>query len=223
MDCCGGYDEVFTERAARMLRRRFDRRGLRGPGREMVRWLDARGLVEGARVLEIGGGLGELQVELLRRGAAEVTNVELVRSYETEAARLLADQHLTGRVERVVGDLVVDPGLAGEADVVVLNRVVCCYPDAAGLLAAAGERASKALVLSHPPRTLLVRAGLAVLNSWERLRGRDYRAWAHPPAQMLAVLATTGLRPAMEGRAGVWRIQALERVTTRPGAATTSP
>lgn len=211
MDCCGGYDEVFTERQARWLRRRFERRGLGGPGLEMVRWLGSEGLLDGVSVLEIGGGVGELQVELLRRGAARVTNVELVGSWEGEAGRLLAEHGLEGRVERVLGDLVDQPGLAGEADVVVLNRVVCCYPDVVALLRAAGERARTALVFSHPPRTLTVRAGLAVLNGWQRLRGRDYRAYAHPPETMLAVLAATGMRPVLSERAGLWRVQGLER------------
>lgn len=211
MDCCSGYDEVFTARQARWLRRRFERRGLSGPGREMVRWLTARGLLQGASVLEIGGGVGELQVELLRQGAARVTNVELSSSWESEAGRLLADHGLEGRVERVLGDLVDQPHLAEEADVVVLNRVVCCYPDYAGLLRVAGGRAGTALLFSHPPRTASVRAGLAVLNAWERFRGRDYRAWAHPPGEMLAVLGQQGLRLVTSERSGVWQVRALER------------
>lgn len=213
MDCCGGYDEVFTERQARWLRRRYSRRGLTGPGRTMVTWLRSRGLLEGASVLELGGGVGELQVELLRQGAGSVTNVELASSWESEAGRLLDEHGLRGRVQRVLGDLVLDPTLAGEADVVVLNRVVCCYPDYTGLLRAAGERARRAVVLSHPPRTPSVRAGLVVLNAWERLRGRDYRAWAHPPGAMLAVLEDQGLRPAMSERSGMWRVRGLERPT----------
>lgn len=211
MDCCGGYEEVFTERQARWVRRRFDRRGLTGPGREIVRWLGSRGLVEGVSVLEIGGGLGEVQVELLQRGARRVTSVELTASWETEAVRLLAAHGLDGRVERVVGDLVHQSGLAGEADVVVLNKVVCCYPDHAGLLRAAGQRARRALVFTHPPRTVPVRAGLCVLNAWQRARGRDYRSFAHPPEAMLQVLRGTGLRPVHSRQAGLWRLQSLER------------
>ena len=212
MECCGGYDEVFTERQARWVRGRFERRGLTGPAREIVRWLGSRGLQEGVSVLEIGGGLGELHVELLRRGAARATSVELTGSWEREARRLLAAEGLEHRVERVLGDLVHQPDLAGQADVVVLNKVVCCYPDHAALLQAAGERARRALVLSHPPRTPLVRAGLTVLNAWERLRGHDYRAYAHPPEQMLEELSATGLRPVTSERAGLWWVQGLEPV-----------
>lgn len=211
MDCCGSYDEVFTERQARSHRRRFEQSGLTGPGRAIVDWVVLRGLHDGASVLEIGGGVGELQVELLRRGALRAANVELSRSWEPEAGRLLDRHGLADRVERVSGDLVTQPGLAGEADVVILNRVVCCYPDYAGLLRAAGERARRALVFTHPPRTAVVRGGLAVVNAWQRARGREYRAYAHPQEDMLDVLAATGLRPVTSGRAGMWWLQGLER------------
>lgn len=212
MDCCSsGFDDVFTERQARRLRRRYERRGLTGPGRPMVRWLRDRGLLQGCTVLEVGGGLGELHPVLLQEGAVRITNVELTRTWEAEAQRLLTERGVAGRVDRVLGDLVRQPGLADAADVVILNRVVCCYPDHAGLLRAAGDRARRALVLSHPPRTATVRAGVAALNTWESLRGRDYRAYAHPPEEMLSVLAATGLRPVLGERAGLWWVRGLER------------
>lgn len=211
MDCCGsGYDEVFTQRQARWLRRRYEQRGLGEPTRSMVDLLVDRGLA-GANVLEIGGGVGELHVELLRRGAARATSVEITGSWEEEAHRLLADHGLQDRVRRVFGDLVQDPGLAGEADIVVLNRVVCCYPDVVGLLTAAGSRARRTLVLSYPPRNAVVRAGLATVNGWQRLRGRDYRAFAHRPRAMHEVLGHVGLRSFVRTRRGVWIVSALER------------
>lgn len=214
MECCGsGYDEVFTERQARWMRRRYDRHGLGQPARAMADLVAGRGL-EGASVLEIGGGLGDLHVELLRRGAATATNVELSTSWEGPAGELLRGHHLEGRVTRVFGDLVQDPGLAGEADVVVLNRVVCCYPDFAGLLAAAGRRARRMLVFSYPPSNAIVRAGLSVINGWQRFKDRDYRAFAHPPAAMHEVLEQAGLRPAVRTRQGVWRVSVLERVVS---------
>lgn len=219
MDCCSsGYDEVFTERQARWLRRRYERRGLGEPGRSMVDLVAARGL-DGVTVLEIGGGVGELHVELLRRGAARATSVELTSSWDGEAERLLRDHGLEGRATRVCGDLVQDPGLAGEADVVVLNRVVCCYPDVAGLLAAAGSRARRTLVFSYPPRNAVVRAALALVNGWQRLRGRDYRAFAHPAAAMHEALEAVGLRPVARTRRGVWTVSALERVDALERAA----
>ena len=90
-DCCNrdDYDDTFGDRFARKMARRYRRRGLSRSERAIVRFLQARG-IEGASVLEIGGGLGELHVELLRHGAARATNLEISTKYEPEAARLLS-------------------------------------------------------------------------------------------------------------------------------------
>jgi hypothetical protein len=78
-DCCepDGYDEKFSDRFARRVARRYRRRGLSRSSRAIVSFLTERG-IEGVTVLEIGGGVGEIQVELLRRGVARASNLETV-------------------------------------------------------------------------------------------------------------------------------------------------
>ena len=210
--CCppNRYDAIFDDRFARRAARRYERRGLSSSARRMVAFLEAQGIT-GATVLEIGGGVGELQVELLRRGAARATNLEVASTYETEAARLLADAGLTGRVERRHLDIVEAPEQVEPADVVVLHRVVCCYDDYARLLAAAGSHARRALVFSHPPRNAGSRAYMTVQNAVLRLMGKDYRGFTHPPADMLRVLRDQGLSPAYAHRGPIWQVAGLTR------------
>src|SRR3954469_5968085 len=125
--CCNprGCDRFFTPRFARRVAERYRKRGLDKTARRMVEFVEARG-VEGATVLEIGGGVGEIQIELLKRGAARAINLELSPAYEAEAAALLRDAGLEHRVERRLLDLAADPEAVDPADVVVLHRVVCC-------------------------------------------------------------------------------------------------
>src|SRR4029079_3231179 len=93
----------------------------------------ARGLA-GRTVMESGGGVGEIQIELLKHGAERTVNLELVAAYDGEARRLLAEEGLQDRAERRLHDIAVDPEGVEPADVVVLHRVVCCYPDYERLL-----------------------------------------------------------------------------------------
>jgi 16S rRNA G966 N2-methylase RsmD len=176
----------------------------------MVEFLEQRG-IEGATVLEIGGGVGEIQIELLKRGAARTVNLELSPAYDGEAKRLLAEAGLEGRAERRLHDIAVDPEGVDAADVVVLHRVVCCYPDYERLLGAAADRARRLLVFSHPPRNVVSRAFLATQNLFFRLRGSEFRTFAHPPAAMLDVLTARGLQPEFAHRGLVWRVAGLER------------
>lgn len=212
--CCGppGYDRVFGRRLARRSARRYCRHGLTPDARRIVEIVAASGL-EGAEVLEIGGGVGEIQVELLRRGAARATNLELVGTYEDDATAIAREAGVAGRVERRLGDIAVDPGVAPVADVVVLHRVVCCYPDVRALLGAAADHARRLVVFSHPPDTWLLRALVGTVNLTERLRGRDYRAFVHEADVMHTVLAEHGLRPVAEHRGLAWQL-----VSARPAA-----
>src|SRR5829696_7209821 len=94
-----GCDQFFSAGFARRRAERYRRRGLDPTAAQMVDFLEQRGIT-GATVLEVGGGVGEIQVELLRRGAARAVNLELSAAYETEAGRLLRSAGLAGRADR---------------------------------------------------------------------------------------------------------------------------
>ena len=130
----------------------------------MVEFLRQRG-IEGATVLEIGGGIGEIELELLKAGAARAQNLELSRAYEQQARELAEEAGLAERVEWRIHDIAADPEGVEPADIVVLHRVVCCYPDYERLLGAAAGRARRALVFSHPPRNALSMPSTAASTS----------------------------------------------------------
>jgi hypothetical protein len=176
----------------------------------MVDFLTGRG-IEGGTVLEIGGGVGEIQLELLRRGAAHATNLELVDTYDAPALELAAEAGMTGRVSRRLLDIAAAPDEIEPADVVVLHRVVCCYPDYQRLLGAAADHARRQLAFSHPPRNPASRSIIATQNAVFRLTGRSYRAFTHPPAAMIEVLSRHGLQATYRHRAAVWQVVGAER------------
>jgi hypothetical protein len=207
--CCGpeAYARFFGARGARRALRRYRRRGLDRLGRRIVEVLGGR--VEGAVVVEGGGGIGDVQVELLAAGAKRAVNVELSPEYEAAAGELLRERGLEARVERRLGDFAADDA-AG--DVVVLNRVVCCYPDYRSLLGRAAARARRTLVLTFPVERRLTRWGVALANAWLRLTRADaVPAYVHPVEEMLDVVRAAGLIPFAERRGRVWQLVALER------------
>jgi magnesium-protoporphyrin O-methyltransferase len=192
--CCDprGCDRFFGPRFARRVARRYRKRGLDKSAARMVGFLTEMG-VEGATVLEVGGGVGEIQIELLKRGAERAVNLELSPGYEREAQQLLAEHGLEGRVQRRLRDIAADPDAVERADVVVLHRVVCCYPDYERLLRAAASRARRSLVFSYPRRNMVSRLVVAAQNAGFRLMRREFRTFAHPPSAMLGVLGDAGL------------------------------
>jgi SAM-dependent methyltransferase len=210
--CCtpSGYRRIFGARTARRDVRKYRRRGLDRAARRIADFL-VGGSVVGDAVLEVGGGVGAIQLELLKAGAARTTNVELSPEYEPYAAELLGDDT---RVERRVGDFVRDAAELEPADDVVLHRVVCCYPDPEALVGAAADHARRRLVLSFPPDTVLFRAGSAVFNAFLVLTRTEFRTFVHPVATILAAARARGLEPALEARTPMWRIVGFERRST---------
>lgn len=189
---------------------RYRRKGLDDLERRMVEAASAPGL-EDARVLEIGGGIGTLQAELLGRGAAQGEVVELVAAYEPYARELAREKGLEERTTFRVADVLEDPGSVEPADVVLLNRVVCCSPDGVALAGEAAKLAQRAFVLSFPRDVIWVRSGLRLVNLGLRLLGRSFRTFVHPPAALAAAAEAAGLERADGGHGFIWQFAAFRR------------
>ena len=212
MDCCSGLgcDDFFDEKLARKDARRYRRKGLDGTAREIVAVLKERG-VAGASVLEVGGGTGTLQLELLRGGARRAVNLELSRGYDAVARELAEEAGLADRIERRVVDIAERPEEVAPADVVLLHRVVCCYPWPERLVSSAASHAQRLLVLSFPRRNALSRLWVWSLNLFLRLRGRGFQSFVHPPETIRAAAVAAGLRRVHEHRGRMWHVAAFER------------
>jgi magnesium-protoporphyrin O-methyltransferase len=189
--------------------RSYRRHGLARTARELV---GLAGDVRGATVLEVGGGIGAIELELLQAGAERATNVELSSGYEDEAGKLLAEHGLAGRVDRRVADFVAEASAVEPHDVVVLHRVVCCYPDVDALVGAAAAHAGRRLLLTYPQERRMWRAGARVLNIGLRLWRCGFRTYVHPVDRIVAAAARHGLILELRERNGLlWESAALVR------------
>jgi magnesium-protoporphyrin O-methyltransferase len=118
---------------------------------------------------------------------------------------------MSDRVTRRLVDIAATPDAVEPADVVILHRVVCCYPDYERLLTAAADHARGLLVFSHPPRNLASRAVMTAQNAMFGLMGKTFRTFTHAPAAMVTVAESRGLRRAYAHRGRVWRVVGLTR------------
>ncbi len=169
------------------------------------------GGLESARVLEIGGGIGTLQSELLAAGAAQAEILELVAAWEPYARELARERGLEERTSFRVADILESNEAVEDADVVLLNRVVCCSPDGVALAGRAARLTRRVLVLSFPRDVLWVRAGLRLVNIGMRLMGRSFRVFLHPPSELVSSAEDGGLTLAETGHGRLWAFAALRR------------
>jgi magnesium-protoporphyrin O-methyltransferase len=214
-DCCTpkGYRTIFSDRSAQSEAKRYRRRGLDGTSRRIFNLVTGRG-VEGKTLLEVGGGIGAIEIELLKAGMAQAVNVELTPTYEATARDLVGEAGLANRVERKVMDFTEAGQDVGKADVVVMNRVLCCYPDMPKLAAAAAEHAGDLLVVSFPNNRWWTQLGLSFGNFGFGLFRIQFRLFLHPPEMILAAVERHGFRTASNNRGLLWQVAAFERAPT---------
>jgi 2-polyprenyl-3-methyl-5-hydroxy-6-metoxy-1,4-benzoquinol methylase len=165
----------------------------------------------GRTLLEVGGGIGAIQIELLRAGVDHAVSIELTPTYEDVATELLREAGFVDRVDRRLMDFAEADAQVESADIVVLNRVVCCYPDMPKLAGAAARHAQGLLVLSFPKRTWWTRILLGLGNLGLRAARRQFHVFVHQRDRILAAAEQQGLRTSQVQPGLFWTVVALQR------------
>jgi 2-polyprenyl-3-methyl-5-hydroxy-6-metoxy-1,4-benzoquinol methylase len=229
-ECCSpsGYRWAFSERRARHEARRYELRGLDATSLRIVELLKLES-VDGLTLLEVGGGIGAVQIELLKAGVTRAVSIEMTSTYEKAAGAVLRKAGLEDRVERRLMDFAEAAADVEAADIVILNRVICCYPDMPKLARAAVAHTRQVLVLSYPRQTWWTRLGLSLANLVLRATRRRFQVFVHRPERILATAAHGGLTTTLNQAGIFWQVTAFRRLGQyrapfgRPGAAMPGP
>ena len=189
--------------------RSYLRRGLRGDARLLASWASEGG-VTGASVLDVGGGVGAIQADLIRAGAERGTVVDVVPAYSRFARELAERIGVEAKTTFVVADIAHDPDAVDAADVVALRRVVCCSPYGPALLGVAALLTRRVLVVSYPRRAKPIRVAAWAQNVVFALLRRDFRVYIHEPATLAAAAGASGLRRTRVHVGLIWESAAFE-------------
>jgi magnesium-protoporphyrin O-methyltransferase len=217
MSCaqCIGIEEMFDAKRAASELRRYRRRGPAKTSRILIGSIAAEGLA-GRTVLDVGAGIGAVHLGLLSAGAVEAVDVDASAGYLRAAREEAQRRGLAGRIRHWHGNFVELAGQLEPADIVTLDRVLCCYDDAQGLLTASAAKASHLLGLVYPVDSRWLKAALALLNLLMRALGRRFRGFAHPSAQVEAIAQAHGFHRKAYHRRGIWQVVVYRRL--RPAA-----
>ena len=215
MTCCTRYcaaEGQFNRKRAERDLRRYRRRGADATTRlllaELRRWP-----LEGASILDVGGGIGVIELELADSGVSRATVVEASPAYFEVARGELESRYGPRPTQFIIGDFATLAPTLADADVVTLDRVVCCYPDAETLLRAAALRARRFVAFTYPRDRWYVRAFIKCVNFGQRLRRSQFRAFIHSQERMQVVLESAGLVRAARQQTVAWRFDLYRRET----------
>ena len=213
MNCCDPdvYDDRFDARSAELQLREYQRKG---PDDWTTRLIDelAEGGVDGMTVLDIGAGVGAVHHALLAAGAGSAVDVDASGPYLAAARKEAARRGLAERITYRKGDAVALAPELDDADLVALDRVVCCYGDMPGLVGVAAGRTRRRLGMVLPRDDVWVQALVAMANGWNRLRRDPFRIHAYRTADVARVATAAGLVQRSGHRGVFWQSLVFERV-----------
>jgi magnesium-protoporphyrin O-methyltransferase len=202
---------------ARRYRKRFARNGLEPSQKQLVEGLKRCGFA-GATLLDIGCGVGYLHQYLLRAGAASATGVDL-------SARMLAEARAEAReggwpnAPTTVRATVALADTIAPADCVILDKVICCYPDADALVHQSAGKAARVYAFTVPRDRWVVRAALWFGRVLLGLIRCGFRSYVHEPVAIDHWVTEAGFERVFEGRTFVWLTRVYRRRSAQGSSA----
>lgn len=155
--------------------------------------------------------MGAVQHEFLGAGGSRVTGVDASPAYQRAALEEATRRGTAARMSVMLGDAVELSQELPEADVVTLDRVLCCYPDMPALVEVSASRAGTAWGVVVPREHWIVRLGVAAINLFQRLRRKEFRVYLHGLDRIAAEAEHAGLRAAWSGRTLLWEVLVFRR------------
>lgn len=210
---CRGIELLFDDRTARRELARYRRRGPSRSTRRLIDLLLEQG-VRGRTFLDIGGGIGAVQHELMAAGAAGGVHADASPAYLKVSRDEARTRGQDADIAYVEGDFLEIAERVDAADLVVLDRVLCCYPDMVGLVDASAPKARVAYGLVYPRDTRLARWVFTLINFAQRLRRHPFRVFLHATVDVEARVRRHGLHKRTVRRGLVWQVVIFDRPRT---------
>ena len=196
------FDDLAHDRCCK-----YKSKGLTDSSQVLLDFIANKGL-GGKTVLEIGCGTGFFALETIRSGAASCIGIDLSSAAIHEANEFAKESGLQDRVRFEVANAASTR--QPESDVVVMDKVLCCYADADALLKTASESSRELLGFVIPRNEGLMKPamkiGTTLINLVERLRKTGFRLYLHPLRSIDRLLAEKGFQKSEKAKSRFWLV-----------------
>jgi SAM-dependent methyltransferase len=202
---CPSCPNVFSREEAEKDLQRYREKGPDPTTKALIDAIRALG-IDGGTVLDIGGGIGAIQLDLLEAGAASTVSVDASPDYVAVAQAEAERRGFGDRARHLNGDFAAMAADIEPADVVTLDKVVCCYPDLSVLIGRSVEHAQRMIGLVYPRDADWVRGVAAVLNAGARLFRSPTRFYIHRMAGADRLIREAGFEARPVRRGLFWQV-----------------
>lgn len=213
MTCCNhciDAESLFSRRIAQRELRGYRKSGPRSTTRLLLRAIGSSGK-RTRTLLDIGSGVGAIPHELLGSGLASAVVVEASAAYLEASQSEATHRGYRERLTYYHGDFVELASTLPVADIVTLDRVICCYPDVEKLVESSVVKARHVYGLVYPRERWLTRTGVALMNAFLRLRGGAFRTYVHSSSVVDTVIRRHGFRRNSYDCTFLWQVVTYSR------------
>ncbi len=165
--------------------------------------------IDGKTLLDIGGGVGMIQHELLNAGVTRSSLVEASPAYLEVAENESRRRGFDGCASFRYGDFVDLAPELPQADIVTLDRVYCCYPHMRRLAEASTAKAEVWYGVVYPKPRWYVHALGGVGNLYFRVRRRQFRTYIHTGVHQ--AIRECGFNRFYQAETFLWHVALYER------------
>jgi SAM-dependent methyltransferase len=211
MSCCrAGCERTFDGKHAARELRNYRKNGPIATTQALIHSLLRAG-ADGGTLLDIGGGVGAIQYALLKAGARAAVSVDASAAFGAVARAEAEREGLSGRIQYETGDFVELADRVAPADIVTLDRVVCCYPNMESLVRLSAQRSRRIYGLVYPRDRRLNRVFIRVQNFFRGLFRNPFRSFVHSVDAMESLVRVAGFTLRQRVRTFVWEVSVYEK------------
>lgn len=208
-DCSG--TSAFFNRWSGSYARRFRKGNLDRIQKYLVEGI-GRKSCRGSSVLDIGCGVGQVHLTLLKEGASNALGIDLSDAMLREAKQFADKAGLGDRVRYMTGDFVQQFSSVPESDITVIDKVVCCYENLDELILKSTGKTKAIYALTHPKENLLTKGLFKGHEALAKLLHWDFRPFWHDWADMKARILSQGFTLRYEHSTLTWHALVFQRV-----------
>ena len=202
---CVGVNTLFNEKSVRKEYKRYLRKGGHKMTKKLVAALKKEDLT-GKSLIDIGGGLGAIHHQLLEAGVETAIDVDGSEAYiaksKEEAKRLNHEDKVTHHF----GDYVEQAESVGEADIVTLDKVICCYKDMRELVSKSSENAMRYYGVVYPVDKWWTRSFSSIANIFVKFRSKEFQSYIHSTQEVEEIIFSNGFKRHFYYNNFIWQV-----------------
>lgn len=211
-DCCNlSYQDTFDHKRAQKELADYKKKGVKANSQPLLRLIQPLPLKD-TRVLEIGGGIGALVFESFKQGIQQAICIDISKAYADTFLTESKERGLENKVEHHIGDFLEHSDKATEVDLVILDKVICCYEDYVELIHASSAKAKRWYAFTLPRDTFWVKIMNTISIRLKRLKGDSFTSYIHPISTIKELLTKAGFEEIESRNRWGWKSMLFERV-----------